>query len=157
MRVLRRGTVVTSADTFDLDRFVRAQASVYDQALSELRAGRKRSHWMWFVFPQLAGLGLSSMAQRYAIASIAEARAYLAHPVLGFRLVECARALLSVPELSALDIMGSPDDMKLRSCATLVAQVGDEGLIFNRVLDRFFCGAFDARTIALVRDVGDHA
>jgi uncharacterized protein (DUF1810 family) len=118
----------TADDPHDLNRFVQAQAGVYEQALAEVRAGRKRSHWMWFVFPQVDGLGSSSMARRYAIRSRAEAEAYLAHPVLGPRLVECAEAAAAVPgPASALDVFGSPDDLKLRSSATLFACVSPRG------------------------------
>src|SRR6187401_935311 len=106
-------------ETFDLDRFVEAQSSSYPQALVELRAGRKRTHWMWYVFPQMRGLGRSAMSDRYGISSLAEARAYLAHPVLGERLLECAGAVLQHRDQSAMAIFGSPDDLKLRSSATL--------------------------------------
>lgn len=136
-------------DPFDLDRFVQAQASVYPDALAELRAGRKRTHWMWFVFPQIAGLGFSTMAQRYAIRSADEARAYLAHPVLGPRLRECAAALLVHHDRSALDILGSPDDLKLRSSATLFAQVAEAGSPFHQLLRTFFGGRADDRTVAI--------
>src|SRR3954452_21103471 len=113
-----------SHDPFNLSRFIESQASVYVQALAEIRAGRKRSHWMWFIFPQIDGLGSSPMAKRYAIRSRAEAEAYLAHPVLGPRLVACAEAAAAVPgPASALDVFGPPDDMKLRSSATLFACV----------------------------------
>ena len=135
----------------DLDRFVRAQdqGGTYDRALAELRAGRKTSHWMWFVFPQVAGLGRSSTAQHYAIRSLDEARAYLAHPVLGPRLVECAEAVLTHPERTALDIMGSPDDLKLRSSMTLFALAAPDEPVFQQVLDTFFGGAADPRTVEL--------
>src|SRR5919107_5978583 len=106
---------------FDLDRFVEAQAAPYAGALAELRRGRKQSHWMWFVFPQVAGLGSSPTSQRYAIGSLSEARAYLDHPVLGPRLVQCARAVLAHPDRTARQVMGSPDDVKLRSSMTLFA------------------------------------
>ena len=106
-------------DRFDLERFVKAQIGIYDVALGELRAGRKRSHWMWFVFPQLAGLGSSPTAQTYAIGSLEEARAYLAHPVLGPRLIECVQAVNAVRERSAGDIFGYPDELKFRSSLTL--------------------------------------
>src|ERR687890_544601 len=122
---------------FDLDRFVEAQAAPYAGALAELRRGRKQSHWMWFVFPQVAGLGSSAMSQHYAIGSLEEARAYLDHPVLGPRLVESAQAVLSHPDRSAREIMGSPDDAKLRSSMTLFALAGSEPL-FQQVLDTFF-------------------
>src|SRR5690606_36748191 len=109
-------------EPYDLQRFVDAQQSIYPQALAELRAGYKQSHWMWFVFPQIAGLGHSSMAQRYAIADLHEAQAYLQHPLLGPRLEECAQALLQHPDRTARQILGSPDDMKLRSSMTLFAK-----------------------------------
>src|SRR5687767_11233653 len=112
-----------TSDPHDLDRFVRAQSDIYDQALTEIRDGRKRSHWMWFIFPQLEGLGFSATSRLYAIKSLAEARAYLGHPILGPRLVESAEAAASVESRSALEVLGSPDDMKLRSSATLFAQI----------------------------------
>jgi uncharacterized protein (DUF1810 family) len=133
----------------DLDRFVTAQADVYEQALAELTAGRKRTHWMWFVFPQIAGLGASPTAQRYAIASLDEARAYLAHPVLGPRLRECARALLGVEGRSARDILGHPDDLKLRSSMTLFARAADDPEPFQAVLDRYYDGP-DPLTLTLL-------
>lgn len=129
-----------------LDRFLEAQRRTYDQALAELRAGRKTSHWIWFVFPQVAGLGSSPMAERYAIASLEEAREYVDHEVLGPRLVECARAVLSHADRSALEIMGSPDDLKLRSSMTLFAAAAPEQPVFREVLDTFFGGAADPRT-----------
>jgi uncharacterized protein (DUF1810 family) len=132
-----------------LDRFVQAQDGVYDDALAELTAGRKRTHWMWFVFPQIAGLGSSPTAQRYAIRSLDEARAYLAHPVLGPRLRKCAQALLAVPGRSAHEILGHPDDMKLRSSMTLFARAADEPALFEAVLDRFYDGP-DPHTLALL-------
>jgi uncharacterized protein (DUF1810 family) len=135
--------------TGDLDRFVRAQDGVYDDALAELTAGRKRTHWMWFVFPQIAGLGFSPTAQRYAIRSLDEARAYLAHPVLGPRLRECAQALLAVPGRSAREILGHPDDLKLRSSMTLFARAADDPAPFEAVLDRFYDGP-DALTLTLL-------
>jgi uncharacterized protein (DUF1810 family) len=136
-------------DPHSLDRFVDAQQPVYAQVLAELRAGRKRTHWMWFVFPQLRGLGTSPMAQRFALASLDEARAYLAHPVLGPRLRECCDLMLQVPQRSALEILGSPDDLKFRSCLTLfgLAAPGDD--LFRRCLDRFYDGEPDPRTVAL--------
>jgi uncharacterized protein (DUF1810 family) len=136
-----------SADPYDLARFVDAQASAHAKALAELRAGRKLTHWMWFVFPQVAGLGTSSMSQRYAIGSLDEARAYLAHPVLGPRLRECAGAVLSHPDETARDIMGSPDDAKLCSSMTLFALADPAEPIFQQVLDTFFAGRRDPRTV----------
>src|SRR5678816_1631393 len=134
------------SDRFGLERFVEAQAGVYEQACAELRAGEKRTHWMWFVFPQIRGLGSSPMAQRYAIASLDEARAYLAHPVLGPRLLACAEAALQVPDRTAHDIFGRPDDVKLRSSATLFERAGGPD-VFARLLDRFFAGERDAATL----------
>jgi len=134
----------------NLNRFVQAQEPDYDQALSEIRAGRKRSHWMWYVFPQFTGLGSSPTSMQYAIKSVQEAAAYLAHPVLGPRLLECAEAALRIEGRSALEIFGSPDDMKLRSSATLFASVSSEGSVFHRVIDKYFGGEKDARTIELL-------
>ena len=140
-----------SVDPYRLERFVEAQANgVHANALVELRAGRKAGHWMWFVFPQAAGLGSSSMSQRYAIGSLEEAHAYLHHPVLGPRLVECAQAVLSHPDRSAHQIMGSPDDAKLRSSMTLFALVASCEPVFQRVLDTFFAGELDPRTVGLL-------
>ena len=141
-----------ATDRWELARFVKAQAGVHERALAELREGRKQSHWMWFVFPQVAGLGFSSMAQRYAISGLDEARGYLAHPILGARLVECAEALLQLEgQDSAATIMGYPDDLKLRSSATLFAQVSPPGSVFHRLLDRYFDGRADERTMSLLQ------
>ncbi len=137
-------------DPYDLDRFVRAQEGDYDRALAEITAGRKRSHWMWYVFPQFRGLGRSGTAERYAIRSVAEAEAYLRHPVLGPRLVACAEAALGVAGRSAYDVFGSPDDLKLRSSMTLFAHVSPAGSVFERVLDRYYAGQPDAATLGLV-------
>ncbi len=128
-----------------------AQERDYAQALAELRAGAKRSHWMWYVFPQFAGLGRSSTAQRYAIRSRAEAVAYLEHPLLGARIRECAAALLGHRDRSALEILGSPDDLKLRSSATLFAAVAP-GDLFGALLERYFDGEGDRETLRLLRD-----
>lgn len=139
---------------YELERFVEAQEAggTYARALEELRAGRKTSHWMWFVFPQLAGLGRSAMAQRYAISSLQEAREYLSHPVLGGRLRECADALLDVRGRSAEEILGGIDAMKLRSSMTLFARA-DPGVVeFGEVLERFFGGEGDAATLRLLED-----
>ena len=137
------------SDPHDLQRFVTAQATVIDAVRVELRAGRKRSHWMWFVFPQLRGLGLSATAQHYGIASLDEARAYLAHPVLGERLRECVGLMLQVPEADAHAILGSPDDLKFRSCLTLFALAAPEEPLFKQALERFYAGEPDPRTLAL--------
>ena len=135
-------------DPFDLQRFVDAQAPVYDRVIAELREGRKRSHWMWFVFPQIAGLGSSPMAQRYAVASRAEAVAYLAHPVLGPRLRECARLVTTMEGRSIHDIFGSPDDMKFHSSMTLFAEAAPDNADFRAALDKYFGGERDAATLA---------
>jgi uncharacterized protein (DUF1810 family) len=137
-------------DVHDLDRFVQAQERDYTYALAELRAGEKRTHWMWFVFPQLAGLGRSEMARRYAIADLAEAEAYLRHPVLGARLVECAETILAVSGRSAREIFGATDEMKLRSSATLFARAAGAWSVFERVIEKYFEGRGDARTEELL-------
>jgi len=138
--------------SFDLERFVVAQDAdgTYASALAELRAGRKAGHWMWFVFPQVAGLGMSATSTRYAISSLEEARAYLAHPVLGPRLVECAGALAGLGGRSADEILGPVDAMKLRSSMTLFARAAPDVAIFGQVLDRYFGGVADERTDALL-------
>jgi uncharacterized protein (DUF1810 family) len=132
----------------DLDRFVSAQdaGGTYEGAVRELRAGRKQSHWMWFVFPQIAGLGLSSTSRRYAIASLMQARAYLAHPVLGRRLVECADIVATSPAESAEAIFGPVDAMKLRSSMTLFRRADPAEAVFGEVLDRYFGGTSDPET-----------
>jgi uncharacterized protein (DUF1810 family) len=140
----------THSDAYDLARFVRAQERDYATALSELASGRKRSHWMWYVFPQCRGLGSSATATHYAIRSVAEAEAYLHHPVLGPRLVECAEALLAIEGHSAHEIFGSPDDLKLRSSATLFALASPTGSVFEQLLDRYFAGVRDDRTLRLL-------
>jgi len=133
-----------------LDRFLQAQQGVYPQALAEIRSGRKSSHWMWFVFPQLAGLGHSPIAQRYAITNLDEAAAYLAHPILGARLVEITNALLIQPTRDPSAIFDSPDDLKLRSCMTMFAQVPDASGVFQQVIDEFFAGQPDQATLRLL-------
>ena len=140
-----------SAPGFDLDRFVKAQEGVYESAFAEIRAGRKRSHWMWFIFPQVAGLGFSATSQHFAIHTREEAKALLAHPVLGARLNACAAAVLEVTGLSAEDIFGPVDAMKLRSSATLFAAVSPHGSVFHRILDQYFRGRADERTSELLR------
>ena|SRR5712691_10343997 len=137
-------------DPHDLDRFIRAQAPDYERALAEIGAGQKRSHWMWYVFPQWIGLGSSPMAERYAIRSRAEAEAYLAHAILGRRLRECAAALLGLEGRTALQIFGSPDDLKLRSCATLFAAASAPGSPFDRLLEKYFAGERDPVTVRLL-------
>ena len=138
------------SDPFDLERFVAAQddGRTYDRALAELTAGRKTGHWMWFVLPQIAGLGSSPMAQRYAIRDLDEARAYLAHPVLGRRLLATARAVASGPAPDAVSLLGSVDAQKLRSAMTLFARAAPDEPVFTAVLDRYFGGAADPATEA---------
>ncbi len=138
-------------DPHDLQRFVVAQDPVIDQVRRELRAGSKRTHWMWFVFPQLRGLGSSGMAERYAIASLDEARAYLDHPVLGERLVDCTRIVNQVERRSLGQIFGSPDDVKFRSSMTLFARAAASGRVFEEALERYCDGVPDPRTVALLR------
>ena len=137
-------------DPFQLRRFLEAQEGSYDRALAEIRNGRKQSHWMWFIFPQYRGLGTSAMAERYAIGSVAEAEAYLRHPVLGPRLHECAEAAVGVSGRSASDVFGYPDDLKLRSCATLFARVSPAGSVFERLLEKYFAGERDENTVRLL-------
>jgi uncharacterized protein (DUF1810 family) len=137
-------------DPFDLSRFVDAQKHDYELALAEIRAGRKRSHWMWSIFPQFDGLGFSATSKRYSIKCSEEARAYLAHPVLGPRLIECAEAVLSVEGRSANEIFGSPDDLKLRSSVTLFATVSPSGSVFELLLGKYFGGERDGQTIRLL-------
>jgi uncharacterized protein (DUF1810 family) len=141
----------SSDDPHELSRFVQAQEDDYARALSEIRSGRKRTHWMWYVFPQLAGLAQSRTSQRYAVRSVDEARAYLGHPILGPRLLECMEALLRLDGgRSATDILGSPDDLKLRSCATLFAQVSPPGSVFERLLEKYYGGVPDSKTLQLL-------
>lgn len=144
-----------TTDPYNLSRFVQAQEDDYERALSEIKSGQKRSHWMWYIFPQVDGLGFSPTSKRYSIKSIAEAKAYLNHPVLGPRLTECAEAVLHVEGRSAYEILGSPDDMKLRSCATLFAHISPVESVFDRLLDKFFQGDPDPKTLHLLK-VMDH-
>ena len=141
-------------DPHDLKRFVDAQSSDYARALEEIQAGRKRSHWMWYVFPQIDGLGFSSTTKRYAIKSLDEAKAYLEHPTLGPRLIEIAEAAVNVTGRSATEVFGSPDDMKLKSCATLFASVTPPDSVFARLLDRYFEGECDRKTIDTIGATG---
>lgn len=134
----------------NLDRFIDAQKGSYTTALDELRAGWKQSHWMWFIFPQLAGLGTSSTARYYSIQSLNEAAAYLEHPILGPRLIECCEALLLHADRTARDILGSPDDLKLRSGATLFAQVSPRRPVFGKILSTFYSSQPDTRTLELL-------
>lgn len=139
-----------SSDEFQLSRFVEAQSSSYSTALEELKTGEKRSHWMWFIFPQVAGLGSSSMAQQYAIRSRVEARAYLEHPILGSRLRECVDALLEVEGVSAEQIMGHPDFLKLNSSMTLFAEISDTEHRFERLLEKYYAGRRDQNTLKIL-------
>ena len=141
-------------DRFDLNRFVQAQEEVYPRALAELKLGRKRSHWMWFIFPQIEGLGYSSTANFYAIKSKDEAKAYLDHPLLGKRLRECAEALLKIEGKSAAEIFGYPDDLKLRSSMTLFASASAADSVFSRVLAQYFGGEPGQRTLELLQQRG---
>jgi uncharacterized protein (DUF1810 family) len=135
-------------DAFNLQRFLDAQAPVYERARRELKAGRKESHWMWFIFPQIAGLGQSPMSIRFAIASLDEAQAYLAQPVLGARVRECARLTLAVESKTARDIFGSIDEVKFRSSMTLFARAAPDEELFQRCLDKYFAGDPDPATLA---------
>ncbi len=137
-------------DRYNLQRFVDAQRSVYDQALSELRAGQKRSHWMWFIFPQLEGLGHSSTAKYYAISSLDEARDYLNHPILGPRLRACAHLVNQADGRSALQIFGYPDNLKFRSSMTLFSRATEDNAPFLAALDKFFGGVADSVTLNLL-------
>lgn len=138
-------------DRFDLNRFVQAQEEVYPRALAEMKRGQKRSHWMWFIFPQIDGLGYSSTAKFYAIKRQEEAKAYLSHPLLGKRLIECAEALLKIKDKSASEIFGYPDDLKLRSSMTLFASVSEPDSIFSRVLDQYYGSQPDEQTLELLK------
>ncbi len=136
-----------------LDRFIEAQAPVYAQALAELRAGQKQSHWMWFVFPQIGGLGQSAMSRAYAIQSLDEARAYLAHPLLGARLRECCQAVMNLRSKSAEDIFGATDAMKFRSCLTLFTEADHGEVLFFNLLEKYFDGDADEATLEILSDL----
>jgi uncharacterized protein (DUF1810 family) len=144
-------------ERFDLDRFVRAQAPVMAQVRTELKAGRKSTHWMWFVFPQISGLGHSQWAQLYAIASLDEAKAYLAHQVLGHRLVECTGLVNAIEGRTAQEIFGSPDDIKFRSSMTLFSLAGPDEPAFGTALEKYFEGSMDQRTLDLLGKAQDRA
>jgi uncharacterized protein (DUF1810 family) len=140
----------TERGSYDLERFIEAQQGIYERACAELRAGKKQSHWMWFVFPQIRGLGSSEMATHYAISSLEEAHAYLEHPVLGQRLRECAAIVVGLDGRTAEQIFGYPDDLKFHSSMTLFAQaatISEEDLIFSQALDKYFSGREDPATI----------
>jgi uncharacterized protein (DUF1810 family) len=138
------------SDPFNLQRFVDAQEPIYRQVLEELRQGHKATHWMWFVFPQIAGLGFSAMAQRFAIGSRAEAAAYLNHDVLGPRLLECTRLVIASSNRSITDILGSPDDMKFRSCMTLFGAFSSHP-IFNDAIETFYADGKDPATLSILK------
>ena len=139
-----------SVDPHQLIRFVQAQEGEYDRALGEIESGRKRSHWMWYIFPQFDGLGFSSTSKFYSIKSIAEAKAYLSHPILGPRLLECTESALAVSGRTASEIFGSPDDVKLKSCATLFATISPADSVFHKLLDKYFQGQRDDKTLQLL-------
>ena len=141
---------LTADDPFNLSRFVRAQEPDYEQALTEIERGQKQSHWMWYIFPQIDGLAFSSTSKHYSIKSVEEAKAYLDHPVLGPRLLVCAEAVVRVERRSATEIFGSPDDLKLRSCATLFACVSPPGSVFDRLLGKYYRSGRDAKTLRLL-------
>jgi uncharacterized protein (DUF1810 family) len=141
---------MTPTDPHNLDRFVEAQGDTYSRALAEIRNGDKRTHWMWFIFPQIDGLGSSSTAKSYAVKSADEARSYLQHPILGPRLIKCAEAALGVEGRSANDIFGFPDDLKLKSSATLFAAVSPPGSVFERLLEKYYGGERDEKTVELL-------
>ena len=142
---------MTGEDAYNLERFVTAQRGMFEQACAELRRGRKTGHWIWFIFPQIAGLGFSEMSQRYAIGSLDEAKVYLAHPVLGPRLREICRIVLGIEGKTVYQIFGSPDDMKLRSSMTLFAHATEENGVFVEVIGKYFGGERDERTEELIR------
>lgn len=140
-------------DLYELERFIQAQTTDFAIALTEINNGEKKSHWMWYIFPQLTGLGSSVMSQHYAIQSTAEAKAYLNHPVLGPRLIQCMKALLEIDGRSAHEIFGFPDDMKLRSCATLFASITPKGSVFECLLEKYFHGERDRKTLDLLKNI----
>jgi len=141
---------VAKDDPFDLHRFVVAQSSDYDTAIAELRAGRKQSHWIWYILPQLRGLGKSEMSVRYGLRSLAEAKAYLAHPVLGARLRECVRTLSALPASDPVAVLGCIDALKFRSCLTVFAEASERDSLFKEALDKYFQGQPDAATLSLL-------
>ncbi|HEV8123561.1 MAG TPA: DUF1810 domain-containing protein [Gemmatimonadales bacterium] len=143
-------------DPHDLSRFIRAQTDDYEHALSEIASGRKRTHWMWYIFPQLDGLATSATSKLFAIKGIEEAKAYLAHPVLGPRLLECAEAVVAIEGRSAREIFGNPDDLKLKSSATLFAAVLPPESVFERLLAKYYDGLRDDKTLQLLRQPGDN-
>ena len=148
--MLQTASMTNSYDPYNLSRFVRAQEPDYERALSEIESGQKRSHWIWYIFPQIDGLAFSSTSNHYSIKSVGEAKAYLDHPVLGPRLLACAEAVIRVEGRSATEIFGSPDDLKLRSCATLFACVLPPGSVFDRLLGKYYQSGRDGKTLQLL-------
>jgi uncharacterized protein (DUF1810 family) len=148
--------MINTNDAFDLSRFTSAQENIYDSVLGELRNGRKRTHWMWYIFPQIDGLGHSATSKHYAIKSLEEARQYLNHPVLGHRLLECTEAVFAVEGRSASEIFGYPDDLKLKSSMTLFAYVAAPDCVFSRILDKYFNGEQDALTLQILDKLKAH-
>ena len=148
--MMKRADTAQGNDPFDLKRFISAQDGLYERALNEIKNGQKRTHWMWFIFPQFDGLAYSATFQHYAIKSREEARLYLNHPLLGARLVECTEVLLAVKGRTISDIFGYPDDLKLKSSMTLFAQVAEADSPFLRVLDKYFNGDRDFKTLQLL-------
>ncbi|MGA2491025.1 MAG: DUF1810 domain-containing protein [Anaerolineales bacterium] len=142
--------MISNNDPYDLSRFLRAQETIYESVLAELGNGRKQSHWMWFIFPQIEGLGYSSTSKYYSIKSMEEAREYLKHPLLGPRLLKCAETVLAIKGKNALEIFGSPDDMKLGSSMTLFACATESETVFVRVLEKYFDGKPDKKTQILL-------
>ena len=140
-------------DPFDLSRFLKAHEADYEHILSEIRGGQKRTHWMWYIFPQIEGLAFSSMSRHYSIKSLEEAQAYLNHPILGSRLLECAEAVVAVEGRAIAEILGAPDDLKLRSCATLFASVSPSGSVFDRILEKYYHGVRDDKTLHLLENL----
>lgn len=143
--------MINSNQLFDLSRFIEAQADCYTTVLAELKNGQKRTHWMWFIFPQLDGLGHSATAKYYALKNLEEARQYLAHPLLGKRLLECSAAVLAVQGRSILEIMGKPDNLKLNSSMTLFAQLATGDSVFNDVIEKYYDGKQDTKTLQLLK------
>jgi uncharacterized protein (DUF1810 family) len=141
---------MSSADPYDLNRFIKAQEGIYERALAELKAGQKRTHWMWFIFPQIDGLGYSPTARRYSIKTLEEARQYLSHPVLGKRLMECTEAVVALKGGSVSEIFGYPDDLKFKSSMTLFEKIAGPGSVFSSALDRYCHGERDNLTLRLL-------
>lgn len=146
---------MTTTDKDLFDDFIQAQNTIYSQVIEELTHGHKRTHWMWFIFPQIKGLGHSKMSRRFAIGSLEQAKAYLQHEVLGVRLIECAELLLLHPDKSALDIFGSPDNLKLQSSLTLFAFAAGNKCVFEQLLYQFYAGSYDINTIKMLKQIND--